>query len=170
MPKTRTGVRLLSFLAAGLLLSSVPTSAQLRPPKAELTPVVQQQAIRPGQTVSVELRVELPENIHVQSDKPRESYLIPTVLSFTLSKGVTLEGITYPAATDFFLVGQTEALAVFENEFTIEARLALSPDVSPGELVVPGRFQYQACDDRICFAPATAPVEWRLRVEPAALP
>jgi DsbC/DsbD-like thiol-disulfide interchange protein len=167
MPKTRTVVVPLGFLVAGLALSGVSTSAQFRRPTAELTPTVEQQAVQPGQTVTIALRVELPENIHVQSDKPRDPYVIPTLLTFTLPEGVTVEEITYPASTDFLLVGQNEPLLVFEHEFTIEARLAVDADVSPGEMVVHGSFLYQACDDRVCFAPATAAVEWHMHVEPA---
>jgi len=166
MPKTRTVVVPLGFLVAGLGLSGASTSAQFRQPMAKLTPAVQQQAIQPGQTVTVELRVEFPENIHVQSDKPRDPYVIPTVLTFTLSEGITVEEITYPASTDFLLAGQEEPLAVFEPEFTIEVRLTLDADVSPGEMVVHGIFRYQACDDTVCFAPASAAVEWHVHVEP----
>ena len=167
MPTTRTLIALIGSLAAALVLSWVSTRAQLQKPVAELTPVVEQQAIQPGQTVMVELRVELPEDIHVQSDEPRDPFLIPTILTFTPPEGVIVEEITYPPSTDFVQVGQDEPLAVFEHEFTIEVQLALDADVSPGELVVPGRFRYQACDDAVCFAPATADVEWHLHVEAA---
>jgi len=167
MPKTRTVLVLLAFLVVELALSASPASAQLRRPSAELTPAVPQQVIQPGQTMTAELGVELPRDIHVQSDEPRDPYLIPTRLTFTLPEGVTVEEITYPPATEWLLVGQTEPLDVFENEFTIEARLMLAADVPPGEMVLPGRFQYQSCDDRLCFPPVTADVEWRLRVEPA---
>ncbi len=165
MPKTRTVVVPLGFLVAGLGLSGVSASAQFRQPTAELTPTIEQQAIRPGQTVTLVLGVELPENIHVQSDEPRDPFVIPTVLTFTLPKGVTVEEITYPEATDFLLAGWEEPLTVFEHKFAIEVRLALDTDVSPGEMVVPGSFLYQACDDRVCFAPATAAVEWHMHVE-----
>ena len=167
---SRTVVVPIGFLIAGFGLSVVPTSAQFRQPKAELTPVVRQQAIQPGLTLTVELRVELPEDIHVQSDNPRDPYVIPTVLTFTLPEGVTVEEITYPASTDFLLEGWEEPLAVFDHEFTIEVRLALDADVSPGEMVVPGSLLYQACDDKVCFAPANAAVEWLIPVEPAEHP
>ncbi len=166
MPKTRTVVVPLGFLVAGLGLSGVSTSAQFRQPVAELTPTVEQQAIQPGQTVTLVLRVELPENMHVQSDEPRDPFVIPTLLTFTLPEGVTVEEITYPESTDFLLEGWDEPLAVFEHEFTIAVRLALDADVSPGDIVVPGSLLYQACDDRVCFAPATAAVEWHMQVEP----
>jgi len=167
MPKTRTVVVPLGLLVAGIFLSGVSASAQFSRPVAKLTPTVERQAIQPGQTVTIALRVELPENLHVQSDKPRDPFLIPTLLTFTLPEGVTVEEITYPASTDFLLAGDTEPLLVFEHEFTIEVQLALDADVSPGEMVVPGNLEYQACDDRVCFAPANAAVEWRMHVEPA---
>ena len=38
--------------------------------------------------------------------------------------------------------------------------------VPSGDVVIPGRLRYQACDDKICYQPTTAPVEWTLRVVP----
>ncbi len=167
MPKARIVGVSLGFLVVGLGLSGVSASAQFRRPVAELTATVEQQAIQPGQTVTLVLRVELPENLHVQSDEPRDPFVIPTLLTFTLPEGVTVEEITYPESTDFLLEGQQEPLLVFGHDFTIQVRLALDVDVSPGEMVLPGSFEYQACDDRVCFAPATAAVEWHIQVEPA---
>ncbi len=167
MPNTRTVVVPLCLLIAALGLSGVSASAQFPQPTAELTPIVKRQAIQPGQTVTVELAVELPEDIHVQSDDPRDPFVIPTILTFTLPEGVTVEGITYPAASDFLLDGWEEPLDVFEHEFTIEVQLVFDQDVPTGEIIVPGSLLYQACDDKVCFAPATASVEWRIRVEPA---
>jgi hypothetical protein len=162
MPKTIH--LLLGLLAAGL--SASPAHAQLNRPSADLTPAMEQRTVLPGQRVAGELRVQLPEGIHVQSDAPREEYLIPTRLAFTLPVGVTVEEITYPPASDWYLRGQEEPLAVFESAFTIEWRLATHADVLPGELIVPGHFIYQSCDDRLCYPPVTADVEWRVRVEP----
>ena len=166
MSKTRTVVLPIGFLVAGFGLSPVSTSAQFRQPTAELTPTVEQQAIQPGQTVTLVLRVELPENMPVQPDEPRDPFVIPTLLTVAVPEGVTVEELNYPESPDFPLKGQAEPLAVFEHEFTIAVRLALDADVSPGDIFVPGSLLYQACDDRVCFAPATAAVEWHLHVEP----
>ena len=164
MVSTRTIVVLCGVLGAALVLSAGSADAQLDRPTAELTPVVEQQAIQAGRTVTVELRVELPEDIHVQSDEPRDPFLIATVLTLTPPEGVMVAEIIYPPSTDFVQAGAREPLAVFEHEFTVEVRLALDADVSPGEIVVPGLFRYQACDDTVCFPPARADVEWRLQV------
>ena len=45
-------------------------------------------------------------------------------------------------------------------EFTIDVRLTLPSTIPAGDLAVPAALRYQACDDRVCFAPARANTEW----------
>ena len=67
----------------------------------------------------------LPEGLHVQSDKPRDPMLIPTVLTIEPPAGVTVAEIAYPEPTDFAQAGQKEPLAVFEQRFVVGAKLTL---------------------------------------------
>jgi thiol:disulfide interchange protein len=62
------------------------------------------------------------------------------------------------------LQGTNEPLAVFEHEFLIGVQFAVAADVSPGSLGVPARFRYQACDDKLCFAPVSTDLHWTLQV------
>ena len=124
-----------------------------------------EEIFRAGDTATLKLEVQLPEDIHVQSDKPRDPYVIPTLLTLALPEGLTMGGITYPESTDFQLVGWEEPLLVFEHEFTIEVLLNLDVSLPTGEIVIPGSFLYQACDDQVCFAPATEAIEWSIQTE-----
>ena len=146
--------------------STAPLSAQLRAPRATLTPSVDPATVRPGRTAKLVLKVVLPDPIHVQSNKPRDPTLFPTALVLTPPAGVTLSGTTYPKAIDFRQEGQPEPLAVFEKTFTVTATVAVAASVKPGELVVPGRFDYQACDDKVCYRPVKTDVSWTLTVAP----
>ena len=49
---------------------------------------------------------------------------------------------------------------VFEHEFLIGVQVTLGPTVAAGDLVVPARLRYQACNDKMCFSPATAESAW----------
>jgi hypothetical protein len=150
-------------LMAGL---ASPASAQLRAPRPTLTPAVDPATVRSGRTAKLILTVVLPEAIHVQSDKPRDPSLFPTALVLTPPAGVTVKGTIYPKAVDFRQEGQPEPLAVFEKTFTVTTTVAVAASVKPGELVVPGRFDYQACDDRVCYRPVKTDVQWTLTVAP----
>ncbi len=135
-----------------------PASAQMRRPKAEVAPYAAATVVAAGSTTRVALTVTLPEGLHVQSDAPRDPSLIPTVLTVEAPAGVTVRHLIYPTPSDFAQAGQPQPLAVFEHEFVTGAELAIAGDAPVGDLVIPGRLRYQACDDRVCFAPQTGDV------------
>jgi hypothetical protein len=154
------------LLAIGLFAGAPPLGAQSRAPKAVLTPSADPAAVRPGRSAKLLLKVVLPEQIHVQSNKPRDPSFFPTALVLTPPAGVTVTSTAYPAAIDFVQEGQAEKLAVFEKTFTVTATVTVAGSVKPGELIVPGRFDYQACDDKVCYRPVKTDVTWTLTVQP----
>lgn len=138
--------------------------AQPNRPRATVTPFVETEAVAPGSSTRVAITVVLPKGLHVQSDKPRDPSLIPTELTIETPPGVRVRNLIFPHPTDFKLEGQDEPLAVFEHEFVTGAVLDVDATVPPGNLVIPARFRYQACDDKVCFQPTTARTEWTLRI------
>jgi len=159
-------IRILGVLCV-LCVSSAPLFAQLRRPRAEVTPLVEG-AVRPGASARVALKVTVPEGLHTQSNKPRDPNLIPTELAVDAPAGVTVEEIVWPPATDLKQEGQDQPLAVFEREFLVGVRLAIPSSAPVGVLRVPATLRYQACDDKLCYAPATAQTEWAINVASAA--
>jgi thioredoxin:protein disulfide reductase len=156
------------FAVTLLLTLGVSLAFGQRPPEATITPFVDAVEVRPGTSTRVALRVSLPEGLHVQSDRPRDSSLIPTVLTVEPPQGVRVEQLVYPHPTDFAQQGQEQPLAVFEREFVLGAELAIGPDLAAGDLVIPARLRYQACDDKVCFRPVTATITWTVRVGTSA--
>jgi thiol:disulfide interchange protein len=84
--------------------------------------------------------------------------------------GVRAVEVVFPKTTDFTLAGQTEALAVFEREFTIGVQFEVASGMAPGPIDIPARLRYQACDDKLCFAPVTAELRWTLNVVASGAP
>ena len=156
-------MRALIATVALLLASSQIAVAQLRPIRAELTPLVESEAA-PGSPVRAALQVRIPERFHVQSDAPRDPALIPTVLAVDAPEGVTVGEIVFPPASEFNQIGQSQPLLVFEHQFTIGVRFDVSATAPVGRVEVPGRLRYQACDDRLCYAPVTTDVLWTLTI------
>jgi thioredoxin:protein disulfide reductase len=155
------------LLAIALLVVAAASAlaAQFRGPKAELTPLLDSDGVRAGSTVRAALEVRLPdEKLHVQSNKPRDESLIATVLTVDAPAGVRVTELVFPKATDLAQEGQAQPLAVYPHEFAIGVALEIADSVQPGELVVPARLRYQACDDKMCFPPSTGQFSWTLRV------
>ncbi|MGD9905525.1 MAG: protein-disulfide reductase DsbD domain-containing protein, partial [Vicinamibacterales bacterium] len=156
-----------SIVAALVFGAPTGASAQLKRIPAEIVPVVETDGVRAGTTVRAALQVTLPEGFHVQSNKPRDASLIATELAVESVAGVHATEIVFPDAIDFVQEGLPEPLLVFEREFVVGVRLAIPADAPAGVVTLPARLRYQACDDSVCFAPATATAEWSLRIVPA---
>src|SRR5262245_42210591 len=140
-------------LLIGILLvaaAATPSYGQTRPPEATVTPFVESDAVPAGSSpVRVALTVGLPEGLHVQSDKPRDPSLIPTTLTIDAPAGVKVTQLVFPHPTDFAQEGQSQPLAVFEREFVVGAELEVDKSVAPGELAIPVKLRYQACNDKV---------------------
>ena len=153
-----------------LILSGLATSGLAQPPQVLIDPVGETDAVHADSTARVGLDIALDPGYHVNSDAPLDDLLIPTVLRLDPPEGFTLEGVAFPEAILLEQVGVEEPLAVFEEEFTIGAALRVDASVAAGAYTVPGTLRYQACNDRMCFNPVNAPVEFAVEVAPDGRP
>ncbi len=94
----------------------------------EVTPqtdwVYDADAAHPGGTIRAALKLEIPGEFHLQSNKPLDEFLVPTVLSLETPKGLTVLEIVYPEHVMFDVAG--EAAAVYEKEFAIGVAIEVS--------------------------------------------
>jgi hypothetical protein len=85
-----------------------------------------------------------------------------------------LRQASYPSGRTLYLPAIKERVPVFEGTFRIRQELkvnsmaefsgALGADGK--QVSINGNLEYQACDSKICFLPASVPVEWKLQVVP----
>ena len=150
------------LVLAFVVLDAAIGGAQANRPRATVTPLVEGPA-RAGAHVRVALKVAVPEGLHTQSNQPREPAFIPTVLTVDPPSGVTVDEIVWPPPTDLVQAGANLPLAVFEREFLVGVQLSI-PASATGDLSVPARLRYQACDANLCYPPATADTSWLIHV------
>ena len=158
----------ISLVALTFALTSAGTPAQTKP-KADITVVADADGVHAGATARLAVRASLPAGIHVQSNAPRDPFLIATAVTVPATPGVSVVETVYPPATDFTQVGQSSPLAVFEQQFVIGLKLAIARGTAVGELSVPIRVRYQACNATTCFAPTTEALQLSLRVVPESV-
>jgi cytochrome c biogenesis protein CcdA/DsbC/DsbD-like thiol-disulfide interchange protein/thiol-disulfide isomerase/thioredoxin len=154
-------------VAAALVLSAtLATPSAAQPPDVAINEVVETDAAHLGTTTRVALEVKLDPGYHVNSNTPLDDLLIPTVLTLEPPDGISLAGVAFPVAVLLEQVGVEDPLAVFEEEFLIGAALSVDTSLAPGSYAVPGTLRYQACNDRMCFAPKNAPIQFDLTLAP----
>jgi peroxiredoxin len=126
----------------------------------------------PGNIVTLTAEVQLPPDVHVYAPGTKGYKAIK--LTIDPQSDFALKQASYPAAKNLYLPAIKERVPVFEGTFKIRQELkansatefsgALGTDGK--QVTVKGTLEYQACDSKICFLPATVPVEWHLQIVP----
>jgi hypothetical protein len=141
-------------LGASFLAAQSPTRPLVKPADVEyLFP--EQVTVLAGQSNKVVLHFRVGEGLHINSNKPREEFLIPTTFSIPDSSGVHLDGVIYPAGSDLTLpFDPTNKLSVYTGEFALDTHIV----AAKGDHLVEAKLHYQACNNSICLPPRTITV------------
>jgi len=121
---------------------------------------------KPRSKVSLFVDIIPDPKIHVYA--PGAKDYIPIALTLAPPKDVTLGKVQYPKSQDLFFEPLNEHVPVYQSPFRLVQDVTLGPSFKPGQAVtLTGTLKYQACDDKVCFAPASAPVSWTITVADA---
>ena len=81
--------------------------------------------------------------------------------------------VAYPPSQPYTFKPLNERVQVYEKPFTLVQEIVLegSPEATRAlrgqdSLTVSGTLDYQACDDKVCFNPASLPLSWTIALRP----
>jgi DsbC/DsbD-like thiol-disulfide interchange protein len=118
--------------------------------------------VKRGGTAVANLRVEVLSGFHVNSDKPKDEYLIPLKLTW-LAGPLEATSLAYPKPEEA-KVG-ADLLNVFTGTFTIQTDFRTPATAKTGSTIMTGKLRYQACNNQMCFRPATIDVKLPVMIE-----
>jgi Disulphide bond corrector protein DsbC len=126
----------------------------------------------PGNRITLTAEVKLPPDVHVYA--PGTKGYRPTLLTINPVRGAQIKSSVYPRSKILYLPAIKEHVPVFEGTFRIREDLQVSAaadfsnalSVEGKTLEITGKFEYQACDSKICFVPSSVPLHWQLQVFP----
>ena len=99
--------------------------------------------------------MSIQQGSHVNSDKPRNEFLIPFRLEWEQGP-LTVAAIHYPEAEEL-QVGP-DKLLVYTGSFGVKTDFKVASDTAPGKFALRGKLHFQACNTQMCFRPATVDV------------
>ena len=118
-----------------------------------------------GRTVQANVVMEIPNGLHVQSNKPLDKFLIPTKLDVETPAGIKAGSILYPRAVMRSLKFSKSKVAVYEGRTSIRVPIIVQANYAGGSTEIKGRLRFQACNDESCFPPVTREVKMWLNIE-----
>jgi thiol:disulfide interchange protein DsbD len=110
--------------------------------------------ISAGATAEITITAEIEPAFHINSNKPTEEYLIPTVLTFEALDNASVGEVVYPEPKLAIFAFSEEELSVYEGKVIFRSNLTVSEKFPIGQALIKGTLSYQACNDVNCFAPA----------------
>ena len=137
----------------------------------KLTAYASNPSITVGTKFSVAVEIEPNENIHLYA--PGAEQMGYRVIGLTLAEvpHIRFEPIQYPDSEIYHFEPLDERVPVYQRPFTLvrEAVVSGEPEVEEAlaqldALTLTGTFEYQACDDELCFDPVSVPLSFTLEV------
>jgi hypothetical protein len=119
--------------------------------------------VRPGHRVSLVAQIELPAKMHVYA--PGVKGYRPINLVIQQDPNILVHEMKFPTAHILNLKAIRERVPVYEGHLRLERDFTLAPGTKATTLEVKAILEYQACDDHICYVPASIPMTFSLPVE-----
>ena len=128
-------------------------------------------SITQGKASPVPLSFRVARGYHINSNKPKSEFLIPTALKIGATTDIVIGGTSYPDGQDMsFAFAPDEKLNVYTGDFEVAVSVRPLRSVQPGKYVIRGTLKYQACDNAACYPPQQLPISFDVRIAKAAAP
>ncbi len=116
----------------------------------------------PGAKLALFVDVTPKPGIHVYA--PGSKDYIAITVKLNAQPEIKAGKIAYPKSE--MMTFADEKVPVFEKPFRLTQDVTLDKSAKAGSTVtVSGTVNYQACDDRVCYAPESSPVSWTVAVK-----
>ncbi|MBY0495232.1 MAG: hypothetical protein K2Y23_13555 [Cyanobacteria bacterium] len=125
--------------------------------------------IAAGQKVSLSFDITPKRNMHVYAPGKHDYQVIAVKLD--PQPWMKVAPTTYPPSEIYYFKELDEKVETYGHPFklvqdvTVLDTAAAKKALAAGALKVSGRLEYQACDDKVCYAPAKVPVSFALTVK-----
>lgn len=121
--------------------------------------------VQRGKSAAFEFNFRVARGFHINSNAPKDEYLIPTSLKLNPPSDVVIGKIQYPTGQDIsFAFAPGQPINVYSGDVTITGMVRTMRTASTGVYRIHGTFTYQACDNAACYPPKRLPVQFDIKV------
>ncbi|HEV8316331.1 MAG TPA: protein-disulfide reductase DsbD domain-containing protein [Vicinamibacterales bacterium] len=131
-------------------------------------------AVAPGNRFSLALDIQPKRGMHLYA--PGASGYRVISLSMAEQPFIRVLPLKYPTSEMYVFKPLNERVPVYQKPFTLLQEIVLEGQPAAqaalkgkDSLTLGGTLEYQACDDRVCFNPASIPLSWTVSLRPLVL-
>jgi peroxiredoxin len=137
----------------------------------DVTTYPSESGIAPGNRFSIAFDLQPHKGIHVYAPGAKDYRVIRVAIE--PQPFVRTLPMKYPASQIYHFKPLNERVPVYQKPFTLVQEIILegTPQAQAAfrgktALTIRGTLEYQACDDKICYNPASVPVSWTINLRP----
>lgn len=120
--------------------------------------------VKRGGTTRGSIVLNIPGNLHVNSNRPNSEYAIPTSVRLSATGG-KVSGAIYPRGRNKKFGFSEDTLNVYEGRTTISFNVTVPKNYRGNTVNVRAVVRYQACTDEVCYAPKNQTINLTARVK-----
>jgi thiol:disulfide interchange protein DsbD len=117
-----------------------------------------------GSSGYLALSADIADGWHINSNKPFETYLIPTILEVSAPEGIEIVRILYPEPDLMKLEISETPMSLYHGRVTFGAQLRVREGMPPGSYEIKAALSYQGCNNLTCIEPASIEASVTMRV------
>lgn len=122
-----------------------------------------QDEARRGNRITLVVDVALPEKMHLYA--PGVKGYRPVSFRVEEKPSLLIHDTDFPDPKMLHLEVIKETVPVYESSLRLLQDVTISPRYREEALEINGSFHYQACDDKVCYAPLEVPLSFELELE-----
>jgi thiol:disulfide interchange protein DsbD len=111
--------------------------------------------VKQGRKAQLLVELQIAQGCHINSHKPDDHSVIPTILTVDSPVGVTAGQPVYPSDNYVTTEFSPVPLKVYDGAVEIRVPLEVGSRVGEGQINVSASLRFQACNNRMCFPPQT---------------
>jgi hypothetical protein len=138
--------------------------AQVSNAQADVRAYVRPETVSAGGRVVLIVEVVPKARMHVYA--PGAAGYRAAALTVVPQRGLQIGPTRYPRSEPYLFQPLNERVPVFQTAFVLTREVGIGLRAARGaeRLTIAGAFEYQACDDKVCYNPVSVPLEWTLRL------
>lgn len=141
-------------LPAAAVTPLEPAPAVVQQGKVDIKGVFSVDPARQGSTFRAAIVMDIPKELHVNSNKPLGKYSVPTKVSIDAPRGLKVTPVSYPRGkVRSFPFAPDEKIAVYEGETVMRFNVTVPANYERGVARIKVTVNYQSCSDDVCFPP-----------------
>lgn len=144
-------------------------------PQITVQALASDQIVAPGSRLTLMIEITPARGMHVYAPG-RHTYQVVR-FAVTPEPWLTAHPTVYPPSEIYYFAPLDERVETYQRPFTLQQDLTVLATAEAQRLLagrtsltVAGRLEYQACDDRLCYAPASVPLAFTFDLTPLLRP